>query len=410
MAASERSAGPVTRRWGRIFAALIVAFAVVEVAARAFFLAWAGRPFDSLSPYIWSPYGLVRNNPALTSPQFQINPNGFRNLESFERLKPERTFRVMLLGGSVLYAGLAQVFLQEEGRVDSSGTIAQHLRDIMSGDPDLKGVRIEVINAAVNFNRIVEVSGAYLAEYAFWDPDLVIVFGSANNFLTIPTREEIRKRTHNIQGDHPWRLEFERVVNRRDLSALAENALRVAADNFASIALLKKVIVKSTDAALAAVQAAAIAAPRAPPSEFADPAGEETYFRHYAAFADALIAAARRHDHGIAFFWEYFLGDLGAVKDLSPQEERLYRGLNRIPAQIAYSFRMRDRWIEHLRQASVTYVDPLDRLRAERETVFIDYLHYTRRGNRLAAEATYEAVKPMVTQRLAAARPPDAAQ
>src|SRR3954464_13760551 len=142
-------------RWWRVIALLVVLLFLTECFARAYVWFWAGKPYRSMATYEWSPYGLVRNNPDLTSPHFQIDRNGFRNTEVFERQKPPRTYRVLLLGGSVLYAGLANIYLREEGRVDSSSTIAQYLQQSLAQDPELRDIRIEVINAAVNFNRIV---------------------------------------------------------------------------------------------------------------------------------------------------------------------------------------------------------------------------------------------------------------
>lgn len=59
-------------------AATLVVYFVIEITAQIVVLAFAGKPFRSLSFYRWSAYGLVRNNPDLTSPAFVINRNGFR--------------------------------------------------------------------------------------------------------------------------------------------------------------------------------------------------------------------------------------------------------------------------------------------------------------------------------------------
>ena len=92
-------------------------------------------------------------------------------------------------------------------------TIAQYLQQRLSDDPALAGLKVEVINAAVNFNRIVEVSAAYIAEWVFWNPDLVLVFGSANNVGgRLPPKDLIQERVFNIQSSHPWLVEHERTV------------------------------------------------------------------------------------------------------------------------------------------------------------------------------------------------------
>lgn len=385
-----------TIRWSRIICIMLALLAAAEGAARLYVWFWTGKEYRSTALYRWSPYGLVRNNPDVTSPTFQIDKSGFRNIEEFDRLKPADTYRVILLGGSVLYAGLASVFLQEEGRVGSDATIAQYLQRILAADPALKGMRVEVINAAVNYNRIVETSTAYLAEYVHWDPDLVIVFGSANNFLGVPTAEEIRLKTHNVQGDHPWKKEFERQVNQRNLAALAENALLTASDHLASVAMLRKLLGKMLDSAIAVASRHSM---QPPPRGYHRPASiedEERYFNDYAAYADAMAAAARRHGQDIAFFWEHWLGDLGDVKPLSEREQWLHAQVRRTSEQTAYATRMRDRWVRNFGERKIPYIDPIGVLRTNDQTLYIDYLHYTRRGNDVMARATYDALRPLI--------------
>jgi lysophospholipase L1-like esterase len=312
---------------------------------------------------------------------------------------------VILLGGSVLYAGLSNLYLREEGRVGSDATIAQYLQRIIAADPAMNGVRVEVINAAVNYNRIVETSAAYLAEYAYWDPDLVLVFGSANNFMGMPTSEEIRSNKHNIQGDHPWKKEFERQVNQRNFASLAENAVLMAGDNMASVAMMHKLLGKLVDSALALANRHSMLTPsRAQASSPATIQDEERYFAAYAAYADAMVAAARRHGQDIAFFWEYWLGDMGGVKPLSERERWLYEQVRRGPEQTAYTTRMRDRWVRNFEEEGVPYVDPIDVLRASDQTLFIDYLHYTRRGNDVMARATYDSLRPLIEARIRTSR------
>jgi lysophospholipase L1-like esterase len=392
-------------RWSRVVCLLLVSFAMAEGAARLYVWFWTGKEYRSTALYLWSPYGLVRNNPDVTSPTFQIDRAGFRNLEEFDRKKPPNTYRVILLGGSVLYAGLSNLYLREEGRVGSDATIAQYLQRIIAADPAMNGVRVEVINAAVNYNRIVETSAAYLAEYAYWDPDLVLVFGSANNFMGMPTSEEIRSNKHNIQGDHPWKKEFERQVNQRNFASLAENAVLMAGDNMASVAMMHKLLGKLVDSALALANRHSMLTPsRAQASSPATIQDEERYFAAYAAYADAMVAAARRHGQDIAFFWEYWLGDMGGVKPLSERERWLYEQVRRGPEQTAYTTRMRDRWVRNFEEEGVPYVDPIDVLRASDQTLFIDYLHYTRRGNDVMARATYDSLRPLIEARIRTSR------
>src|SRR5215217_1854002 len=94
-------------RWGRIWGLLVLSLLVVELMCQTYVYFWAGERFRSFHKQVWSPYGLVRNNPELTLPGFHHNRNGFRNLQDFTREKPKHTLRVMMLGGSTLYSGIA---------------------------------------------------------------------------------------------------------------------------------------------------------------------------------------------------------------------------------------------------------------------------------------------------------------
>src|SRR6266550_2858135 len=98
-------------RWHRIWGLLLLSFLVIELVSQVFVYRWAGERFRTFEKYHWSAYGLVRNNPELTSPEFKINANGFRNARTLTREKPPNTLRVLMLGGSVLYSGLGRVWM-----------------------------------------------------------------------------------------------------------------------------------------------------------------------------------------------------------------------------------------------------------------------------------------------------------
>jgi lysophospholipase L1-like esterase len=400
---------PQELRWTRLLAVGLLALLVVETGARLFVHAWSGESFRSLTKYTWSPYGLVRNNPELNSPGFQINANGFRNLEDFDERKGERTLRVLLLGGSVLYSGLGGPrILAEEGRVTSGETIAQYLEARLSADPMLAGIDVEVMNAAVNFNRIVEISTSYLAEWVFWDPDVVVVCGSANNvFGFVPPRDEVQARLHGAQAPHPWALDYQRMVVEKSLRSLIESTLRVAEEHLASVAMARLAVTKAVDRFWSAAQARRLggeggeqgAAP-----ELASAEEIEAYFRDYAGYVEALVPAAQHHDQEVAFFWEYFLGNLKGIKPFSEREAWLYPAVERPDSGRAYNFAMRDRLRDLLAARGVPLIDPLPELRQHDQTVFIDYLHYTRSGNAFMADVIYDRLKPVFHARAAKLR------
>ncbi len=377
-------------RWGRILGLLLALFLVAEAGSQAFFHAWSGRPFGSIFLYQWSPYGLVRNNPDLTG-NFTISPDGFRDTRDYEPQKPANTFRVLLLGGSVLYSGSAPRNALD-GYVPSDRTVAHYLETRLEADPAFKGINVEVINAGISFNRIVEVTGAYLGDYIRWSPDVVIVFGSANNFFEPMLAGHLETGNTPLQRSHPWRAEFDRLVNERSLPATLEVAFRQGADASAALALAHKTLSKlivDTDPLARFALRPPVSGPAPAPFPLATAADEEAYFRLYTAHAGALIEAARREGQEPAFVWEYFLGDIGHLKTLSAEEKILYPAVRHGPEYLAYQLRSRDRWLAFLAETGAGAVDPFDEITKEPGTVFIDYLHYTAHGNDVVAGATY---------------------
>jgi hypothetical protein len=389
-------------RWGRVFGLLLLSLLIVEAASQVYVYAWAGERFRSFHKQTWSPYGLVRNNPDLTLPGFHHNRNGFRNLKDFEQKKPANTLRVIMLGGSTLYSGIASTHVAGAERVDSDATAAQFLEQELRADPALAGVNVEVINAAVNFNRIVEVSGGYLAEYAHWQPDVVIVFGSANNFnVSMPEKGEVNRRGYGVQPDHAWKSEFDRAANRKTFLAMSEHAVLYLEDNLASVALSKKGLTSAIDDAFAFTQARSFAKKPDAPRTYADGQECDLYVNEYLGYADALVAAAKRNNQDVAFFWEYFLRHLGGIRPFSEREQAVYDKIRREQnrEEIDFNFYARDRLAEFCGERGVTFLNPLDVLKTNRETVFIDYLHYTKEGNRVMARFIYEQMRDTFRRR-----------
>jgi lysophospholipase L1-like esterase len=396
-----QSATQTPVRWHRILALMVLGFAVCELLAQAAIYGWSGERFHSLSPYRWSAYGLVRNNPELTSPRFKISAHGFRSLRDYSLEKPPKTLRVLMLGGSVLYSGLGGAILAEDvERVDSGSTMAQYLEEDLKQDPELEGINVEVINAGVNFNRIVEVTSAYLAEWVHWKPDVVIVCGSANNFGWTPTRGSIHTRQFSIQAPHNWGLEFERICNGKKLSSLLEYGLLTASEHSAFAALVRKCLILGVDYAFAFPDKVSrrLRLEVAPQEVVGTPADRdecEEYVQEYLGYADALVAAARRRGQEPVFFWEYFLCHLKGIKPFSQAEERIYKGSVRTatPDDKAFDFFGRDSVRSFCSEKGVPFVDPLELLRREPSTVFIDPLHYNRNGNRIMADLMYSQLK-----------------
>lgn len=391
---AARAQRPV--RWGRVFGLLLLSLLAVEAASQVFVYAWAGERFRSFHKQTWSPYGLVRNNPDLTLPGFHHDRDGFRNLRDFTRQKPANTLRVVMLGGSTLYSGIASTHIRGAERVDSDATAAQFLEQELRADPALAGLDVEVINAAVNFNRIVEISGGYLAEYAHWQPDVLIVFGSANNFnVSMPERGEVYRREYGVQPDHAWKAEFDRTANRKTFLSMSEHAVLYLEDKLASVALAKKGLTSAIDDAFALSQRRSFARKPDPPRTYADRDECDLYIKEYLGYADAIVADARRNDQDVAFFWEYFLRHLGGIRPFSDREQAVYDKIRRGQSQqeIDFNFYARDRLADFCRQSGATFLDPLEVLKTNRQTIYIDYLHYTKEGNQAMARFIYEQMK-----------------
>ena len=402
-----------TIRWHRVIGVIVLAALFAEGAARLAVYVWSGKSYRSLSPYVWSPYGLVRNNPRLTSPAFAIDKDGFHDVRNFSQRKPANTLRVILLGGSTLASGLqGNVWdvIPSTERVDSRSTIAQFLRDRLVADPALAGVDIEVINAAVNFNRIVEVSSAYLAEYVHWNPDFVIVAGNSNNFSTVMPRNSVRRRDFGIMTMHAWRGEFERIVNRNDLLSTFDNGMRALKDHSAAAGLGVKLLSKAIDTAFgrsaALAQRLEFAHQSTKAITPADWVEYDQYVDEYLGYARAMVALARHHRQDISFFWEHFLAHIGKMKPLTENEKKLFEAnLGTSPElDAAFTLHARDRVADFCIRNGVPFLDPIEGLKAHSGSVFIDYLHYTAEGNRFMAEFIYDQLRDAFHRRAAQLR------
>lgn len=334
---------------------------------------WSGKPYTSLHPYVWSPYGLVRNNPKFNSPGYSINANGFREIRSYSEVKPPHTIRVMLLGGSVLYAGLGGTPLPGVPRVTSAQTISQYLTEELKKAPACNGKNIEVINTAVNMNRISELAPAYLNDYINWNADLIIVGSSLNNFAGGITANG------RLLGQHPWEAEFQRLVNDSGMASSLEVIFRRLSENLASVAVAGKLVQK-------------IGFYIEPKSIKVDVVEEEKNtdrlnalnLERFGSYASAMLAAAKTRNQKMTFFWEYDIWHSEEFKPLSQEEV----ALKKINPTLDNPFYWQQRnWVrDFARKAGSGFIDPQPEMTKYNDTIFIDYGHYTAGGNAFMAK------------------------
>ncbi|MDQ6828455.1 MAG: hypothetical protein M3081_06265, partial [Gemmatimonadota bacterium] len=217
--------------------------------------------------------------------------------------------------------------------------------------------------------------------------------------------------------------EFDRLANGHGAQSWTENSLRTLEEHLASVAIARRALSMAIDRvalfptrydvaerarralpARVARTSLGAGAP-APLPRLADSAAVEHTLHDYLGYADAVVAAAREHDQDVAFFWEYFIGHMGGIKPFSADERYLY-GAERAtrPEDVQYNFAMRDRIRAHLDSVRVPLIDPMPELRRYDGTVWIDYLHYTKNGNRFMAEVMYDRLKPLIYARAARVR------
>jgi hypothetical protein len=351
----------------------------LEIILQVGILHWSGKPFTSFHPYHWSPYGLVRNNPKFNSPGYSINGKGFRELREYSQVKPPDTIRVMLLGGSVLYAGLGGTPLPSVPRVTSAETISQYLTEDLNHAAACRGKKIEVINAAVNFNRISEIVPAYLDDYVNWDSDLIIVGSSLNNFAGGITANS------RLLGRHPWEAEFQRIVNGSDMVSTMEVVTRRLSDNLATVAVARKIVQKigqfieprlngpsSTEGSTSA-QA----------EEKNTEALNARNLERFRTYASAMLAASRSRHQDVAFFWEHDLWHSEAFKPLSIEESQI-KALNP-NLENPFYWEQRDWVSQFAKEMNANFIDPQPEMTKYGGTIFIDYGHYTSGGNKFMA-------------------------
>ena len=397
--------GPV--RWGSLLRLLILTLLVAEVGARVGVYLWAGKPFRSLDPYVFMQDGGYWNNPDYTHPYFVHNSAGFRNTEEFAVQKPERTLRILAIGGSTLYSGVSVTPFGWPTKPGTDKVLTAFLRRRIEEDAAFTGWKVEVMNAGLNLSGLRENAVNFLANLSQYGPDVLLVFGSSNHFLHSSAVE--LAKPFGSKPSRPFGERFELAANDRTLQGLAERAVRTATYYSAFWGASYRLLDRTFEAANARVQAAT--APRPPGASVADvdlPLERLGYvvenldvaYTEYAGFLEAIFAFCRVHGIRPALFWEYYLVNLHGVKPYSGYETALSeyylaRDSRGGWANTPLYFHMRDRIAERARKSDVPMVDLIEDFRDYSGTVFNDYLHYSEDGNRWVAERIFARLRPL---------------
>lgn len=162
---------------------LLIAFTVLEVAARFYLRKTQGYSGGPLLQYVFDPYKNVAPTPNFVDLRgLRHNAQGFRRSTDVTREKPAGTFRIFLMGGSTAY-GTGGLWPHIEPRypiLKNTETIDAYLEQIFS--ERFPGTRFEVINAAIpsiwTHHHLIYLNQTILK----YNPDMVILLDGYNDF------------------------------------------------------------------------------------------------------------------------------------------------------------------------------------------------------------------------------------
>jgi lysophospholipase L1-like esterase len=369
---------------------LLVVLGLGEVAARLATERAVGRPFESFDPYSFTGYGIYRENPRYTHPNFIHNRAGFRSLEEFTLEKPENTLRVLALGASVLYAGSAGTPHGASPKVHTKDTITAYLQPLLAKGPIAGGRKVEVINASVNKTRLRMMLPWYVAELGRYEPDVVLLFGTHNDTYPLDHPHGLDDLYYRPESAVPEEVRVELLLNDASWHGVTEKLFRAGSNRSALFAGATRGIERG----LRTVNER-FAQPAAPVERrdvaVSDVASVDRAVDRYLATLGALISYIEQSGAKPIVFWEYLLVQLEGIKPFSPDEAELAAWLKNTtgvysPQKIAMRFHVRDRVATYLAKRNVPLIDMQEDFRLHSGTVFNDYLHYTPEGNRFVAE------------------------
>jgi lysophospholipase L1-like esterase len=196
-------AQPALPRWKKLlFAAItaLIVLSVFEISARMGLKALRGFDGEHLYQYAFDPYKNLLPTPNFVDTRgIRHNSVGFRRSSEVQRLKPEGTYRVFLMGASTAYGlgGLWPHLQRDYAVLDNSETIDAYLEGLLNDS--LPGVRVEVINAAIT-STWTHHSLIYLNQTILgYSPDMVLFLDGFNDFFKFePGHDQFASYSYNL--------------------------------------------------------------------------------------------------------------------------------------------------------------------------------------------------------------------
>lgn len=131
----------------------------------------------------------------------EINNQGFRRSTETTRFKPEKTFRIFLLGGSAAH-GISTAPPYPLVHIYPNETIDFYLEKMLN--EKYKDTDFEVINAAVTGYKTHQHTAYILSELLDYDPDLMIFYDGANDHY-------VNNSVYNLYLDNEYQFWKDRL-------------------------------------------------------------------------------------------------------------------------------------------------------------------------------------------------------
>lgn len=377
---------------------LILPAALLEIGARWGLATFAGFDGRHLYQYDFDPYkNILPTRNYVDSRGVRHNGQGFRRDGEVARVKPPKTYRIFLMGGSTAYGlgGLWPHVQREFAVLDNSQTIDAHLERMLGAA--LPGTRFEVINAAITstwtHHHLIYLNQTILG----FDPDMVLFLDGYNDFYFF---EEPHDQFASYSYSHPSHV----ILGEPTLYALAyangwwlfrrSAAVHLAARGART---LKHVIVSGiwgqptrpidVDNAVAVLQ---------------------RIFPKNALKMQERIGLILRNEGVHAVFMLQPMLILERGKPMPDMERRLFEfnvySYRYRPNYEAFIHRavgfVRQQEADMARRVGAEYIDLTGIYRAVNAQVYTDYAHLTPMGNELLARHVLERILPTIRQDL----------